>query len=528
MKLKDKVVNFSRWDSYSFVIFLIIIIFQAFKWRIFPIFIDIYYHLLTAVGFNEAGGWVSRCFWEYAPIGRPQLYPPLLHIVMLFFLKLGIPILVIGKLIQFIIYPLLLFIIWYVIREIFDKRQAFFTLVMIFSIYSFYLTSINTSASSLALVFCLLSLLFLERNKIITSTIFLAIGFYTHGYTSWLFLCVFLFYGILNRKIFFSCLKIIIGAVVLAAPLITFQFIHRDYFLFQKDIHENYYIEFNLLDWMISPFGLVTCLRKKKGFLILFALFGSSMILLLSGAIFRFLTFYGIVSIIFMNAVFLSDLFQRLNRIKNRIYFIIFIILLFVFAPTLTIDMSGIKETNLQKTFFKNDITFTLDYFDSTFINFILYGNRYNFKGNELNIYFPGPFKEMANVIKKNTDKRDIIYVNFPYTAGILSLLSGRAISTAMLSEIKPYKPFDKIDVSKLIIWQKNPKDLLEEPYRLIYSYNLKKIADTELAFIYENPKCHFKKQTSSATISYKILFMLLFSVFLFLLWDIKFGIDKY
>ena len=194
MKLNDKILKISRWDSYSGVIFILAIMFQVMKWRLLPIFLDIYYHLLTAAGFNEAGGWVYRCFWEYAPIGRPQLYPPLLHIIILLLVKLGITIMIIGKLIQCIMYPLVLFTIWYVVRELFDKRQAFFSLIMIFSIYPFYLTTVIASAASLSFIVCFFSLLFFERKKIVPSSLLLALGLYAtvtpHGFLWGIFSCM--------------------------------------------------------------------------------------------------------------------------------------------------------------------------------------------------------------------------------------------------------------------------------------------------------------------------------------------------
>lgn len=532
MKLKDSLINISRWDSYSSVIVLFSVIIQLFKWRVFPIFIDIYYHLLTASGFSAAGGWVGSCFWEYAPVGRPQLYPPLLHIIMLFLIKTGMPILVIGKLIQFLIYPVLLFVIWYVIRAIFGKRQAFFALVMIFSSYSFYLAAINTVSASLSLIFCLLSLLFLERNKITASVLFLVISFYTHGYTSWFFTAALVIYGILDRTRLKFCLSVVLTALCLASPLLVFQFLRRNYFLFTNNLVENYFVELSLFDWAIFLFGLITCINKKGKYSILFALFISSIIFLSRGYIFRYLSFYGIISIIFMNAAFFSDVYDKLSK-KYKKLFILFFALFFILSPTLIIDFGKEKDASDDSAnhykyenlvLRKGMMIFNL--IDSNLSNFIFYCSRI-VRANEVTIYFPNFFSDMVDVIKKNTGDKDIIYMNFPYTGGILSLLSGRSSSNAMLSEVKPYEPFDKIMVSKLIIWQKNPDRIKQEPVQLIRKYHLNKIAETKLAFIYENPQCGFKKQTFSATISYKILFLLVFLFFGFAIWSRKFGIDK-
>ncbi|MDD5006030.1 MAG: EpsG family protein [Candidatus Omnitrophica bacterium] len=535
MKLKDKIVDVSRWDSYAFVILLLAIIFQLLRWRIFPIFLDVYYHLLTAVGFNEAGGWISHCFWSFAPVGRPQLYPPLLHIIILLFLKMSMPVLIIGKLLQCVIYPLLLFVIWYVIRKIFDKKVAFFSVFMLFSVYPFYLTAINTLAASLALIFCFLSLLFLERNKVFTASLLFALAFYSHGFTPWLFLCVFIFYGLLNKAKLKSCLKVCALALFLASPIIIYLFSMRHFYVFQKNnLGENSYIELKL-QWVIFLFGLVECLRKKDKYYIFIALFLSSFILLFLGFIFRYFSFYGIMSLVFMNAVFLSSLYEKLNKRSRKFYLLSVFILFFILSPTLTIDLSkkhGINDKPVSaagndELIFGQGL-FRLNTQDSSFLNFFFYGSRL-MRTNEITIYYPRLFSELLGVINKNTGKEDIIYVNLPYTAGILSLLSNRATSSAMLSEVGPYVNFDQIASSRLIIWQKDPADIEQgqEQAYLIKKYNLKKIADTKLAFIYKNPECISKKQTLSASISYKVLFALIFLVFMLIIWSIKFDIDK-
>jgi hypothetical protein len=199
--------------------------------------------------------------------------------------------------------------------------------------------------------------------------------------------------------------------------------------------------------------------------------------------------------------------------------------LFFVFSPTISFDfqkgkyakgdlpISGYGNGNLV---LKNRFL-TLKLLDSSLSNFVFYCSR-GVRRNEVTVYFPRLFSEIKDVIKNNSRDSDIIYANFSYTAGILSLLSHRATSTAMLREVKPFHPFDEIAVSKLIVWQKNPDDMKEEPLHLIEKYHLNKIADTKLAFIYENPECRFKRERHSAVISYKMLFMIIFLTFMFLI----------
>lgn len=535
MDLRKEKTNISRWDLYSLIIIFFAVLIQILKWGLLPIFLDVYYHLLSASGFKEAGGWLHSCFWEYAPIGRPQLYPPLLHFIILFFLKLGLPFLVVGKLIQVIIYPLLLFTVWLFIRTIFDKRQAFFATLLIFSPYNFYLTAMNTSAASLSLIFCLLSLLFFEKRKNLPATLLLAVSFYTHGFTSWIFLGVFVFYGLLNREKFIACIKVVLFALILSSPMIIFQFLQRDYFILQRNIVENYYFDFDLFNWLFLPFGLIACLRKKGKYFIFIALFISALIFLVSGFVFRYLSFYGIIGIILMNSTFFNDAFSSLGKNKKIILFSSVVLFCFVFSPTLSIDLSQSKISRIPKSTFYNqkDVAlkkgsmFGFDIIDSNLMNFLFYCAKPNIRTNETSIYFPKLFKEVTEVINDNTSPDDIIFSNVYALGGMISLLSARATSSAMLSEIRPYNYFDQVAVAKLIIWAKDLEDMNREPNLLIENYNLRKIADTTIAFIYENPHSNFKKQRLSATVSCKIIFILLFLISMLIVAGAKFGIDK-
>src|SRR5512136_318206 len=93
----NKKLSISHWDFYSCVIFFIAIFFQVLQWPRLPLFIDCYYHLSVAQGFSDAGGWVGRAFWEYAPYGRPHLYPPFFHILELFLYKSGLDFITIAR-----------------------------------------------------------------------------------------------------------------------------------------------------------------------------------------------------------------------------------------------------------------------------------------------------------------------------------------------------------------------------------------------------------------------------------------------
>ena len=104
------------WDLYSCAIISFFTFVQALSWDLFPFFIDIYYHLAVMLGYNTAGGYTTYGFWEYAPVGRPHLYPPLLHFLMLALYKAGLPKMFIARLSNFIMFPLALVSMWQIGR----------------------------------------------------------------------------------------------------------------------------------------------------------------------------------------------------------------------------------------------------------------------------------------------------------------------------------------------------------------------------------------------------------------------------
>ena len=243
------------WNIYSFAIIGFVMLCQIFRWPLFPFFIDIYYHLSVMLGFNQAGGYVTHAFWEFAPIGRAHLYPPLLHILMLDLYKLGLSEIFIARLISCFIYPLFLTSVWFVLSKIFKARLAFLTVVIFSAIYSFYLSVTDIIPFALPLLFCLWIFYFIEKDKVISASLLLALSFYTHTFMSWMSILVFIFYGVLNRDKLKNCLKVSIAGIVLSAPLLIYQFKSRQYFNF-IDVMENYNLEINLLVYILAFAGI--------------------------------------------------------------------------------------------------------------------------------------------------------------------------------------------------------------------------------------------------------------------------------
>jgi hypothetical protein len=175
------------WNVYSILFIAVYFILGLFSWNVLPRFTDIYYHLLVMLGFQEAGGLVLRDFLQYAPVGRPHLYPPLFHGMLLGLFKAGLDPIVIARLAKVIVFPALLGTIWFVIRSVFGNRQAFFTVLIATGSYSFYASCSNLIPGTLVCILGLFSFWALEKGRSITSGFLLALAFYTHMLRAWIF-----------------------------------------------------------------------------------------------------------------------------------------------------------------------------------------------------------------------------------------------------------------------------------------------------------------------------------------------------
>ena len=143
------------WDFYAGAIVALFAFFQLLYWPLSPRFLDIYYHLSVMEGFSQAGGYTIHAFWEFAPVGRPHLYPPLLHILMLALFQTGLSEITIGRIFECALYPLLLLTIWRVSRHFFGRQAAFFIVLLFSSVYSLYLSAVVLPAFTLSTVLAL-------------------------------------------------------------------------------------------------------------------------------------------------------------------------------------------------------------------------------------------------------------------------------------------------------------------------------------------------------------------------------------
>ena len=132
--------------------------------------------------------------WEYAPAGRPHLYPPGLHLAIALFAGRADKIVEGLQTLQVLTYPLALFLTWWFIRWLFGPRMGLLG-ALIFSmdmLAGWTMVAVLPSAVVTAVLPLLLMCFLTKRKK--ATVILLALSFYTHlGLPPFIVLGLFLF-----------------------------------------------------------------------------------------------------------------------------------------------------------------------------------------------------------------------------------------------------------------------------------------------------------------------------------------------
>jgi len=470
-----------------------------------------------------AGGFVPKAFWEYAPVGRPHLYPPLLHFIMLIFYKLGLDPISIARLTELIMYPLVLITIWQVFKSVFYPRLGFFAVLVAISSYPFYLSIVDFQAASLALILGMLAFLCIEKRKTLAASILMSLTFYTHASTSIYLILSIMLYGLLNRQRLRIILVMSVVSIGLSLPQFIYQYNLKNFIVFEG-VFENFPLEINILVYLLALIGLVISLRpfrdsslpglrrdKKYLFFLSLSILTTAFLIYK----YRFLCGQGSLGFIFLAAVCVDALYDKLTQkvsggvISKSFFYTIFLISIMffiLFAPTISIH-KGVAKAN---------------FLNSTYLNLVP-DIVSAYRANELSIYFPRLFKDAADIIKKQTKDNDIIYCNEPYIGGLLFILTGRATSTAMLSEVKPFREFDPISSARIICWFRKPDIYYnKQPESIIKRYNLRMISQTEVLYIYKNPITLAKMQPVKAVLPNGIIYSILTIMVGMIVYDLR------
>ena len=463
--MKDIPKSFSGWRYGAWGVIALFTALLIIRWQALPVFLDIYYHAASMTGFRDAGGIVLHDFWEYAPAGRPHLYPPVFHVILLGLNKLGLEPLFLMRLVSAAIYPLLLAAILWVVRKLYDDRLAFFTVLAASLPYTFFLNVITSVPSTIALIIFILLFYALETRRLFSGVLLLGLLFYTHAGLPWIAVFTLILYAAFRREGVRSVLTIISGGIMLGSPWLIYTIGKGNYFLAINSYINNYF-EANILLYLLALIGAYAALKQKgPGLFYLAMLLG--MAPMVKGYTFRFLCGEGLLPIIFLAGMGLEKSYQQAaaflkRRARPVVYTVLLPWIIFYFVIVCSHSSSFWKFTHYDPE-------------KATAL--------------ETSVYLKKGMEKLFTVIREFTRPDEIIYCNYNYIAGMFYVFSGRVTSCGMLNEVKPAYPADAAMNSALIIWIKNPERVFDPGLRsLIDRLRLVKVAETELAYIYRNP----------------------------------------
>jgi len=518
----------SRWDFYAAVFFCSWVLLLIPSWPRLPYFMDAYYHLSVMRGFLDAGGWVGHAFWEAAPVGRPHLYPPLFHFLGCGLLGLGLPVLFVARLLEFLIYPLFLFVFWRGARRLASERIAFLFLLMLSTSVPLYVYVINNAPFTLAMLFGFGAYLLHREGRWKGAGLLLAAAFYTHTLMSALTAAAFLAGGIVEDKrgLRRAAASLLLG-LVLAAPLFMHQWAFRSFFVLQR-VLEFYSAQMSIPLYLLAALGVSRAVRPGKGgryfvvlYAVLAALWGTNRD--------RFLSGQGVIPLCYFAATALDFGWERVasKRASERWGFWLLVTGIF-FVATPQIELVAFPpsmrtQTSMRmQTLMRAETSMRIR--TSSALREI--GGVEGVAGIKAKtLYHPRFVRELVEWIRARTRPDDILYSNFPYAGGMVAVLAHRATSTVMLAEVRPWVSFDAKRAAGWVVWFKEPDREPGMPLSdLPSSYGLVPVAETELAWIFENPAVPVGRQVTSALWGWPfILFCVFLWLFVYLLEEDRF-----
>ncbi|MCM8823365.1 MAG: hypothetical protein NC822_01670 [Candidatus Omnitrophica bacterium] len=485
----------------SFILLTLVTIFSIVRFPYLPQFIDGYYHLSCANGFIKSGGWVGIAWWDFAPLGRPHLYPPLYHFIIVFLKTIGVEGLTAIRLTEISIVPLFFFSLWYIFKKEISIVFAFFFLLISTSFFSFYTSVSANLPASIALILSIFSGYFLKKKKIVSSILFLVLAFYTHAAIPWITLISLIFIACLSKDYGKSSLKVILVSLCLASFLLFHQIRYFNYINLSilKEVMFSHFSIFILVSGIISFFLNF----KREDF---FRLFFMGLIL---GSIivffkypYRLFSSQGMLGWIFYSSYLCEQVVRIIKSKWINFVFLILVVYLFFFHSTIDLE-EGKAKFNL---------------FSSTY--HYLSSGKFTYFLEYASLFFPQHYLPVANIIKTFSEENEIIVSNLNFSSQVFSSLTNRPTSRSILSEVKGFRDFSVYRVAKIIIWV---KPFTRKLAYLQEKLDLNKLYENDMFLVYFNPHCSIKVLPIRAKISFIFISSLfLFCLFIFFLDNAK------
>jgi hypothetical protein len=474
-----------HWDFLSLLVLASCAVLQIVRWPMFPQFMDTFYHLHTAWGFNLAGGYSSWDFWQYAPVGRPHIYPPFFHIALALILKTGMPQIILAKLLEVTLPIILLASVWRLCRKRFGDDFAFWTSIAFVSSFGFFSSLANHLPSTSAFILGTLAVERMWRRDVLRAALLLGLIFYTHIGMAWFWALVMVGWGAVEKKSRRHTLLAVAMALVMAAPFLFAQAAGLAHIArMGYKLNESLALQLKPFNILLAVPGLILAIRRKEYRFFLCVLLATLVFLPYP---FRLVSAEGFFAIILLNAAALRAAWQKCSSDRvGRAVLTCAVCALAVLSPTI----ARTPPVHGQKTYWK------MEWFDSAPAGTLLA------KGQQL--WMPQQYVEAAQVIRQNTGSRDILVSSLDMFGVILAVVSGRPTANALLPEVKASRRFDSLAVSRMIVIPKDEDAGVVES--AVREYNLEKIGENKFFLFLLNPSAQGSMLVRRATVGWPVI----------------------
>jgi len=459
---------------------------QVLRWKMFPQFMDFYYHIHTAWGFVQAGGYSSWDFWQYAPFGRPHIYPPALHLLLAFFLKLGFSPVILAKALEALLPPVFLFSVWFFIRKEYGRRLALFFVITFASSMSFYLSLSNNIPATLALLCGIWAYSRLIHKKVFSAALLLALSFYFHISVPWVFVLAFFFIILFEKKSRKTTSVVLLLGLLLSLPVFYRQITALRSVSLGGAL-ETQYSEFKPLEYALATIGIFYIWRLRRDLVFFISLLLGSFFLILYP--YRFFSAQGYFPVILLAASGLEGIVIYLSDKKIK-KLLVLLLCCYLFFFSVTIFVPRIAENNANPRAYLAD---------TAFVDMLLPGHNPRLASTSL--WYPDEYLYALRVIRENSSDAEIIYSPSYFISVCLAAISGRATAGALFPEIGPSAEFDPFSVSRVIILTQDQRQ--ENRDRIIARYGLRRLGESKIFAIYLNPSPSGKMQVKEASLTF-------------------------
>ena len=265
--------NLTKTDYVTLSFILLQVFILILNWSHLPTAeLDTPYHLLMGKMFSDYDTVMLWDYYEYAPTGRPHLYPPLEHVLLWWIHDLtGADWWNIGRFISLIQYPLPLLTVWFFSKKLFNPVTALASVVFLSVSQDFWFWQVSVAPTALILSLFPLFLYSFYRKKVFTSIILLSAFLYLHlGLPYVIILSVFIFslLSLYHTREYLKQFAVVTGASALIfLPWIIHIFMYRDWL--RSSPHQVFdpfsiLVGVNVFAALFFFIGIYICVKKSK------------------------------------------------------------------------------------------------------------------------------------------------------------------------------------------------------------------------------------------------------------------------